>query len=76
MMNKYVKLFLIEKKFKAADVPDQYKTKEMRDKIVSKKPEMLKYCPDRYKNQQKCDKAVHACLSVSIKICFLFACFE
>ena len=31
---------------------NQYKTKEMRDKIVSEDPFKLKYCHDRYKTQK------------------------
>ena len=30
----------------------------MRDKVVSKEPFMLKYFPDKYKNQEMCDEAV------------------
>ena len=35
----------------------------MCDKVVSKKPIMLKYCPDRYKTQKMCEKAIDTCLS-------------
>ena len=35
----------------------------MCDKVVSKKPIMLKYCSERYKTQKMCDKAVEGCLS-------------
>ena len=33
-------------------------TKELCDKVVSEKPFMLKYCHDKYKTQEMCDKAV------------------
>ena len=33
-------------------VHDQYKTQELRDKVVSKDPFMLRYCPNRYKAQR------------------------
>ena len=39
-------------------VPDQCKTQEMCDKIVSKDHFKLKYCHDRYKTQEMCNKAV------------------
>ena len=34
----------------------------MSDKVVSEDPFMLKYCSDRYKSQEICDKAVDSCL--------------
>ena len=34
----------------------------MRDKVVSKENFMLKYCLNRYEAQDRCDKAVNACL--------------
>ena len=40
------------------NVPDEYKTKEMCEKAVSKDPHMLKYVPNRYKTQAMCSKAV------------------
>ena len=36
----------------------------MCNKVVSKEPFMLKYCLDRYKTQEMCDKAVDAFLSM------------
>ena len=39
-------------------VPDQCKTREMCDKIVSDDSSMLKYCHDRYKTQEMCNKVV------------------
>ena len=39
-------------------VPNQYKTQEMCDKIVCEDPFKLKYCHDRYKIQEKCNKAI------------------
>ena len=44
-------------------VPDQYKTQEMRDKVVFKEPSVLKYCIDNYKIQEMCYKAVGAFLT-------------
>ena len=44
--------------FALDSVPDQYKTQEMCDRVVSKKSFMLKYCLDRYKIQEMCDKDV------------------
>ena len=35
----------------------------MCDKVVSKEPIMLKYCPERYKIQTIYDKTVDACMS-------------
>ena len=35
----------------------------MCDKVVFKKPKMIKYCPCRCETQKMCDKAVDACLS-------------
>ena len=32
----------------------------MYGKVVSKEPFMLKYCSDRYKTKEMCDKAVDA----------------
>ena len=39
-------------------VPDQYKTKEMCNRIISDDPFSLRYVSDQYKTQQMCDKAV------------------
>ena len=36
-------------------------TREIYDKVVFKEPFMLKYCCDRYKTHEMCDKAVDAC---------------
>ena len=33
-------------------VPDQYKTQEMSDKVISKESFMLNYCLDRYNTQE------------------------
>ena len=38
-------------------VPDQCKTQEICDKIVSEYPFKLKYCHYRYKTQKVCEKA-------------------
>ena len=43
--------------------PEQCKTQEICDRIVSENPFMLKYCHDRYKTQEMCDEAVDDCLS-------------
>ena len=43
-------------------VPDQYKTREICDKVVSKDPFMLKYFLDRPKTQEMCNNAVYAFL--------------
>ena len=34
----------------------------MRHNVVSKKSFMLKYCLDRHKTQEMCDKAIDACM--------------
>ena len=39
-------------------VPDHIKTKKMFRKTVKKLPYLLTYCPDQYKTQQMCDKAI------------------
>ena len=41
-------------------VPDQYKTQEMCDKVVSEDPLMLKYDINRYKVHEMWNKAVDA----------------
>ena len=38
-------------------VPDQYKTHEMCDRIISDNLFSLRYAPDQYKSQQRCDDA-------------------
>ena len=44
----------------------------MCEKAASKGPFMLKYCLDRYKTQETCDKAVDACLSLLTVSCVTF----
>ena len=44
-------------------VPNQYKTQEISDKIVSDDPFLTVYCPDKYKTQRVCDEAVDDCLA-------------
>ena len=44
-------------------VPDQYRTQEICNKVVSKEHFMLKYFFDRHKTLEMCDKAVDACQS-------------
>ena len=39
-------------------IPDQFKTQEMRNKIIFDGPFKLKYCHDRHKTQEMCDKVV------------------
>ena len=39
-------------------IPDQYKTQEMCNIVVS-----LAYCPDKYKTQKMCDETVDDCLA-------------
>ena len=39
-------------------IPDQYKTQEMCDVVVSLNPFLIIYCPDEYKIQRMCDEAV------------------
>ena len=39
-------------------IPDQYKTQEMCDRVVSEDPFLIVYCPDRYKTYRMCDEAV------------------
>ena len=43
-------------------VPDWYNTKEKCDKFVSENPFLLKFCHDRYKKQEICDKVVDSFL--------------
>ena len=33
-------------------IPDQYKTREMCDRVVSEDPFLVVYCPDKYKTQR------------------------
>ena len=54
--------------------PDQFKTKTMRDKIISDDPFKLKYCHDRYKTQQMCDEAVDDFLA-ALKL-FTIGCYK
>ena len=44
-------------------VPDRYKTQQLRDRVTSENPFMLKFCLDRYKTYEMCDEAVDDCLS-------------
>ena len=48
--------------FAIISVPNRYKTHEISNKVVSKETFMLKYCLDRHKIQEMCDKVVDACL--------------
>ena len=61
--NKEIKPFFIDQKqYKAVDIPDQYKTQEICEKLVSKETNMLKYCVSTYKTLKMYDRAVDACL--------------
>ena len=44
-------------------VPDQYKTQEICDIVVSLYPFLIVYCPDKYKTQKMCDEDVDDCLA-------------
>ena len=44
--------------FEIRYVPDQYKTRQMRDKGILENGGTLKSIPDQYKTQEMCDKAV------------------
>ena len=48
-------------------IPDQYKTQEMCDRVVSEDPFLIVYCPDKYKTQRMCDEAVDDSL-VALKL--------
>ena len=39
-------------------IPYLYKTQEMRDRVVSKDPFLIVYCPNRYITQRMCEEAV------------------
>lgn len=43
-------------------IPECYKTLKMREKSVFKRPNMLKYCLDRYATQEMCEKTNASCL--------------
>ena len=43
-------------------IPNQYKTQEIYDIIVSLYPFLMTYCPDKCKTQKICDEAVDDCL--------------
>ena len=42
-------------------IPDQYKTQEMCNSIISEDAFSIRYIPDQCKTQQMCDKAVDDC---------------
>ena len=44
-------------------IPDQCKTQEIRDIVVSFYPFLIVYCPDNYKTQRMCHKAVDDALA-------------
>ena len=44
-------------------IPDQYKTQEMCDTVVSEDPSLIVYCPDKYETQRICDETVNNCLA-------------
>ena len=44
-------------------IPDQYKTQEMCDRVVSEDLFLTVYCPDKYITQKICHKAVDESLA-------------
>ena len=42
-------------------IPNQYKTQEMYDRVVSEDSFSIVHCPEKYKTQRMCDKAVKQC---------------
>ena len=44
-------------------IPDQYKTQEMCDRVVSEDPSIIVYCPGKYKTQRMRDEVVHDSLA-------------
>ena len=44
-------------------IPDQYKTQEICDIVISLYPFLIVYCPDKNKTQKMCDEAVDDCLA-------------
>ena len=54
-------------------IPDQYKTQEICDILVSLYPFLIVYCPDKNKTQKMCDEAVDYCIAAMIFIpdCFV-----
>ena len=53
-------------------IPDQYKTQEICDIVVSLYPFLLVYCPDKYITQQMCDEAVDDSLAALKLVSDLF----
>ena len=47
-------------------IPNQYKTQQMFDKIISDDPFSIRYVPDQYKTQQIIEKTIHDCLAALI----------
>ena len=45
-------------------MPDQYRTQEIRDFVVSLKSFLTIFCPDKYVTQRMCDKVVHDSLAL------------
>ena len=45
-------------------VSDWHRMQKKCDKFVSKEPLTLKYCGDRHKTQEMCDKAGNTCLQI------------
>ena len=39
-------------------IPDRYKTREMRDRVVYEDPNFIAYFPDKYITTKMCDEAV------------------
>ena len=49
-------------------IPDQYKTQELSDRVVSENPFLRVYCPDKYKTQ----RIVIKLLMILLQRCNLF----
>ena len=45
-------------------IPDQHKTQEICDLVVSLYPFLIVYCPDKYLTQRMCDEAVDESLAL------------
>ena len=44
-------------------IPDQYKTQEICDRIISEVPFSIRYVPGQYKTYEMCDEAIDDCLA-------------
>ena len=57
-LNKYVIKQIKSGFFVFDSIPDQYKTQEICNIVVSLYPFLIVYCPDKYKTQRMRDEAV------------------